>query len=194
MSKRPFTIGIDLDLTAVDTGTGWYLWLLKHFPQIEDIPKENIDYNLSKYFGESKTGLLPYDYWSNNHLYDDLEFINGFVEALTEWKTKGDRAIFISHTKSGHFKSKFRMLKKLPMVSFGDGKSDAFVATKEKGLLSGAVDVMIDDRIDMLNQFDDSVVKILYKTPYTQKESPRTQFDLISDNWYEIRDFVSSLR
>lgn len=193
MRNKKLTIGIDVDLTIVDTGLDWLFWLQKHFPQVKEMPLKNIDYNLSVYFGPSKTGLEHYDYWSNNHLYDDLEFMPGFESALSAWKNEGHRAIFISHTKSGHFKSKFRMLKNLPMVSFGDGKGDAFVATKEKGLLSGAVDVMIDDRIDMLNQFDDSVVKILFKTPYTQKEEPKTKFDLVSNDWNEIRSFIQDL-
>lgn len=192
-SNRPFTIGIDLDLTSVDTGRGWYEWLCRHFEQIEELPEGNIDYNLGKYFSPGTTGLTHFDYWDNNHLYDDLYLIKGAEETFQEWKRKGYRLIFISHTKSGHFKSKFRMLKKMPFLKFGDGSSDAFVATKEKGLLSDAVDVMIDDRIDMLNQFSDKVVKIQFETPYTQKETPRTTFDLVTDEWSDIRDFVEEI-
>lgn len=194
MTKKQLTIGIDLDLTSVDTGLGWYNWLCRHFPQLTDLPDNDIDYNLSVYFGENPTGLQHYDYWRNNHLYDDMEFIPGFVETIKSWKELGYRLIFISHTKSGHMKSKFRMLKRLPMVSFGNGDGDAFVATKEKGLLSGAVDVMIDDRIDMLNQFSDDVLKIQFLTPYTQKEKPKKNFDLISNDWYAISDFVVDLK
>lgn len=191
--KPVFSVGIDLDLTYVDTGLGWYLWLCKHFPQIEEIPDHDIDYNLGRYFGESRSGLKHMDYWSNNHLYDDLEPRPGAHDCIRDWKERGIRELFISHTKSGHFKSKFRMLKKEPFLNFGTGNGDAFIATKEKGLLSGALNVMIDDRIDMLNQFDDHVVKILFKTPYTQKETPRVPFDLVSDSWVEINEFVNEV-
>lgn len=181
-------IGIDIDLTLVDSGKGWENWLKKHFPQTKVIPNKNINYNLSEYFGESSTGLKHFDYWSNNHLYDDMDFEEGAYSSLKNLKEKGFNLIFISHTKSGHFKSKFRLLKKLDFLDFSNG--DAFIATKEKGTLSGCLAAMVDDRNKFLNQFEDEVIKIKFDTLYSQEEEPRVQYDLVSRNWTEIADFI----
>ena len=48
------TIGVDIDLTIVPSDVYWEAWLKRHFEQISEIPKENADYNLGKYFKESK--------------------------------------------------------------------------------------------------------------------------------------------
>lgn len=181
-------IGVDIDLTIVDTGNGWRSWLEKHFPQIKEIPEHNISYNLGEYFGKSKTGLTHFEYWDNNHLYDDLEFIHGVEESLRSIKECGHNLYFTSHTRPGHFKSKFRMLNRLGFVDFSKG--DAFFATQEKGALSGCISVMVDDRNKFLNQFSGDVIKIRYDTPYSQDQDKRVVYDLCSGSWTSIADFI----
>jgi len=183
------TIGVDIDLTIVPSDVYWEKWLKKHFKQILEIPEENADYNLGKYFAESKFGLKHMDFWDNPHLYDEMEFIPGCYDALEDLKKCGHNLLFISHTRSGHFSSKFRLLNKLPFLQFESGCQDGFIATKEKGVLSPAVDIMIDDRNKFLNQFF-NVKTILFKTRYTQDELPKRKHYLESSDWAEITENI----
>lgn len=181
-------IGVDIDLTLVKSDIPWESFLIRHFPQVKEIPEKDVDYDLGNYFGENPYGLKHMDFWDNNHLYDDMFPVPEAVECLRALKEAGHKLIFISYTKSNHFSSKVRMLKKLDFVDFKNG--DAFFATKEKGAMSGAVDVMIEDRNKFLNQFSDEVIKIKMKTRYTQDEPARINYDLETNNWNEIKDFI----
>lgn len=184
-------IAVDIDLTIVDTGASWLAWLKQHFPMEQVVPCSEVSYNLGEYFGESTTGLHHFEYWDNNHLYDELEFIHGVVENLGILKSHGHNIYFVSHTRPGHFKSKFRMLSRLEFIDFKGG--DAFLATQEKGSLSGSVDVIIDDRHAFLNQFADDVIKIKFSTPYTQDEELIGTVDLATSDWTVIKDFIMDI-
>lgn len=188
MNKQKIKIGIDIDLTLVPSDVAWKKWLIKHFPQISEIPEVDVDYNLGVYFGESPVGLNKMDFWCNNHLYDEIEVFPEALDAIKAFKEAGFDIGFISHTKSGHYKSKFRMLKRIPYLDFDNG--DSFIATKEKGFLSGSIDVMIDDRNKFLNQFFWETVKIKFETPYTQCEQDIKYYDLKTKHWKEIKEFV----
>lgn len=185
------TIGVDIDLTIVPSDVYWEAWLKRHFEQISEIPKENADYNLGKYFKESKNGLKHMDFWDNPHLYDEMELLPGCYDALKALKESGHNLLFISHTRSGHFSSKFRLLSKLPFLEFESGSKDGFIATKEKGVLSPALNIMIDDRNKFLNQFYD-VKTVLFETRYTQDETPKV-YDLQTSNWGEIVKYINKI-
>src|SRR5690606_28249698 len=95
----------------------------------------------------------------------------GCVEALGELKKLGWDIIVVSAIKGFHAKSKYYFLKKyLPFL-------DGVVYTKEKGFVN--VDVMIDDRDDILNQFDGTkTLKIKFHTQYEQKEPSTAHFTI----------------
>lgn len=184
-------IGVDIDMSMVRSDIPWENYLDRHFPKIQDIPDREVEYNLGYYYGESPVGLTHMDFWQNNHLYDDLSPAPEVIEALKAFKEAGHNLGFISYTKSGHFSSKFRMLNRLPFLDFNNG--DSFIATKEKGFLSGSVDVMIEDRNKFLNQFSDEVIKIKVQTRFKQDEPPRVAYDLVTNNWLEIKNFILDL-
>lgn len=184
-------IGVDIDLSIVRSDLAWENWLDRHFPKLTDMPLKGVDYDLGNYYGKNEYGLKHMDFWENNHLYDELQIIPAAVDALRAFKEAGHNVGFLSYTKSGHFTSKFRMLSRLDFLDFKNG--DSFIATKEKGFLSGSVEVMIDDRNKFLNQFSDDVIKIKIDTRYTQEEEPRVQYDLVTSNWKSIQDFVLDL-
>lgn len=186
----------DIDLTFVDSGTPWLNWLVSVYGVEPDFtikaPGDLIHYNLSKYFPKPLIHQInPYDFWEDPHLYDKLRPIKGAVQALESIKAAGHPIRFGSYCKNGHFSSKARMVKRetshfLDIETGATG--DGFYATKVKNGIKGAV--IIDDRNQFLNQFDDDVIKIKFLTPYTQDEAPRCKYDLETDDWAEIRDFT----
>lgn len=185
-------VGIDIDLTIVPSDIYWEQWLKKHFKQKCEIPDKDVDYNLGNYFEESSTGLHHMDFWDNPNLYDEMDLYPSCYEALKLIKEDGHDLVFISHTRPGHFSSKFRLLKRMPFLFFDSGYDDGFIATKEKGVLSNALDIMVDDRNKFLNQFY-GVGTVLYKTKYKQDEKPRDIYDLETSDWKEIIKFIRKI-
>jgi len=195
--SKPLQIGIDVDLTWVDSGTAWIVWMEKMYNVKVDwtLPPENpqglLYYNVSKYFPTpSAHQLAPYDFWEEQHLYDGLHPRAGAIEALRDLVAAGHFAHFISMCKKGHFSSKVRHIKRYTedFMSIEPGSGHGFYATKNKSMLR--VDVIIDDRNSFLNQFPDDVIKIKFATPYDQDEPLRSPPALETDNWLEIRDFL----
>jgi len=196
-NKTP--IIIDVDLTVVDSGWPWMDWMATVYdmpPNQEMLDKDSangglINYNLSVYFPDRcKEAIPPYEFWEDPHLYDKLRPIPGVVEAVKALHEAGHPIRFVSYCKKGHFSSKVRFLKRLfPFLDL-DGGSDGcgFWATKNKAGVKGGV--IIDDRHQFLNQFEDDVIKIKFDTPFTQDEAPRVKYDLVSSSWGEIKDYL----
>lgn len=196
-NKTP--ILIDVDLTFVDSGWPWLDWMEVVYQMKADVDLMNNDfqetglfnYNLSKYFPtRCKTAIDPYDFWEDPHLYDKLVPNPGAVEAIKRLHEAGYPIRFVSYCKKGHFSSKVRFLKRnCPFLDL-DGGTDGsgFWATKNKAGVKGGV--IIDDRHQFLNQFEDDVIKIKFQTQFSQDELPRTKYDLVSDCWPEIADFI----
>jgi 5'(3')-deoxyribonucleotidase len=176
------TIGIDVDLTLVATDVLWEKWLrdngaildpwwLETFAPVEK------PYDVSKMF-ILPDGLDPYAFWRSKTLYDGLDFLSGAKEVIHYWHVCGHKIVFVSAIKGDHHKSKYYLLAENFPYNSG------VVFTKEKGLVK--LDVMIDDRDDILNQFDGTkTLKIKFHTPYEQKE-PSTAHFTIKD-WKDER-------
>lgn len=197
MKVNTLKIGIDVDLTFVDSGTPWIEWLEKVYGVKMDLslpppnPQGMLYYNVSKYFPPAKVHQLsPYEFWEDPYLYDKLKPLPGAVEAVAAWAKAGHFNHFVSYCMKGHFSSKVRFLKRETeeFFSLEPGSGHAFYATKHKAGVD--VDVIIDDRNEFLNQFGPEVIKIKFKTPYDQSEELKTSIDLETDDWYTIRDFV----
>jgi hypothetical protein len=194
MMKEP--ILVDVDLTFVDSGTPWMDWLVNVNgcnPDFSKSPENGqIHYNLGKYFpAPGEYGVCPFEFWEDPYLYDKLRPMFGAVSALESLKKEGHPIRFVSHCKTGHFSSKARFLKRecghfldLEKGTTGDG----FYATKVKSGVSGRV--IIDDRNEFLNQFSDDVIKIKFKTSYTQTVPPRVGYDLETNSWLKIKEFI----
>lgn len=197
MRKTP--IIIDVDLTIVDSGLPWLEWMENVYQCKADKEAMQYDlhetglynYNLSKYFPERcKEALEPYEFWEDPHLYDKLQPLPGAVEAIKALHDAGHPIRFVSYCKKGHFSSKVRFLKRhFPFLDL-DGGSDGsgFWATKNKAGVKGGV--IIDDRNEFLNQFEPEVVKIRFKTPFSQNKEPNCKYDLVSNSWEDIESFI----
>lgn len=195
--SRILNIGIDVDLTWVDSGSPWIRWMEKVYGvQVNwdlppKLPSGALYYNVSKYFPPPKEHqLAPYEFWEEQHLYDSLEPREGAVEALRALVKAGHFAHFISMCKKGHFSSKVRHIKRHTddFMSIEPGSGHGFYATKNKGMIK--VDVIIDDRNSFLNQFGDDVIKIKFDTPYDQDEELIGTVDLVTGDWTVIKDFL----
>ena len=174
-------IVVDVDGTVVNPYHLWWSWMehitkeSKSFPSLD----EPIEYNLSEYFSEefSQIGRDPMDFWRGDNLYDFLSPIEGSVEVLWSLFEKGFKIHFASHCKGGHMKSKVNFLKRhFPM--------NAFYATQEKeGLVC---DIIIEDRVDIINRFSDDKLKIILESPFTQEEPPLNDLPYVVSNWRDI--------
>lgn len=196
-NKTP--ILIDVDLTFVDSGWPWLDWMEVVYQTKPDQAMMHKDfhetglynYNLSKYFPNRCTSAIqPYDFWEEPFLYDKMQPRPGAVAAIRQLYAAGHPIRFVSYCKKGHFSSKVRFLKRhCPFLDL-DGGSDGsgFWATKNKAGVKGGV--IIDDRNQFLNQFEDDVLKIKFYTQFSQDEEPRVQYDLESDCWPEIAAFI----
>lgn len=197
-------LGVDVDLTLVDTGSEWWKWLSNYgnvhterdilkFKDRECLYKLN--YDLTKYFPDFMEKCLsnPFDFWKQEDLYDNLTPLQNSVEVLRQLVDTGHDIVFISHCHGGHFKSKVDWLKK--HFSFTDiGGKGGFIATKEKYLVN--VDVMIDDRIENLLNFPEEVVKIYFNTIYADNEFVKSDADIITsidDGWLDIKEYFNDV-
>ena len=199
MTMRKEAIIVDVDLTVVDSGWPWLYWMEAVYNTTADYDRMAIDrelhgllnYNLSAYFPNRCTqALSPYEYFEDPHLYDKLLPLPGVVDAIYRLWKAGHPIRFVSYCKKGHFSSKVRFLKRhFPFIDLDSGAcGSGFYATKNKAGVSGRY--VIDDRHEFLNQFPDDVLKIKFKTQYTQSEEPKVVYDLVSNNWERIADFI----
>lgn len=186
-------IGIDLDVTLIDSPKSWFEWLqcmcggdyeFTPWPYFkEKIIKEKgqINYNLAAYFPEPKNKNVDVkNWWRGDTTYDTVKAVKGGVEAVTELSKYHD-IVFISALKGNHHKSKHCWLKRHFDFDFG------FVGTQEKELIN--VDVMIDDRVCVLNRFDKSVTTIRYDSPYLQTEEP-TREHYVAETWEDVLKII----
>ncbi len=127
-----------------------------------DLLNNECRYEWSDYFKPAYKDEIN-AFWKQTNLYDDVELFGG-VKSVVASLSKFTDIVFISSCVDEHTKSKRDFIERyFPYARF--------VSTYDKGLID--VDVMIDDRNDVLNQFDDSVGKIKVITPYTQEEDLR---------------------
>lgn len=186
-------IGIDIDLTVVDTVMsegGWFDYLKRlsksHLMRDDILRMESVPYALGSLFPQL-TKEESQHFWRSPRLYDKLLPKDRAVDAVNTFVSMGHNIYFVSHCRPEHYTSKFEFVKKwfnVPKQQF------AFISTEEKGALN--IDVMIDDRHNFLNQFlmQKNVIKILMKTPYTQDQALLLDPDLHTDSWELIRDFI----
>ena len=151
-------LAVDVDMTVVDTGQGWYNYL-KYFNGLgkTNFPEDgSLPYNLSKVFPNVQD---PMEYWRNLD-YFKFQPLGGAVECLKEL-SKDFHIAFISQVDGTHAKSKFQWLDHHFPFKAG------FIPTHEKWLMNGSVVAMADDRLKVLEGFDLGK-RILFDTPYTQ--------------------------
>ena len=155
MIKR--LLGVDVDLTVCPSDVGWYSWLQKQGQQMCWVGDyEPLPYNLGQLF---PTVEDPHQYWREVD-YSQFKPIQGSVEAL-EKLSQYFGIVFISRIKGNHTKSKYYWLKEhFPFMT-------EYVATHGKWVMNNSVECMIDDRLDVLKQFDFNK-RVCFNTPYAQ--------------------------
>lgn len=168
----------------VDVSQGWLAYLNAYYKQTANIPEENIEYNLSKYFtiqdhqfAMGVDGLTKYWTWDN--LYDYAVPLPHTRKIANKWIEQGHDVVFVSMALGNHFESKKLFLEKY-------FKGASFVVTSRKDLIP--CDVFIDDRNNFLNMAD-ARYKFKVKTPYTQ-EVELTSEVVVVNNFDEISKYL----
>ena len=159
-------LGVDVDLTVVDTGREWYNFLRGvseiQVPEYEEFLALNTvaPYDMTNVFKDMDYQKCL-SYWRDEFLYDNLEPLKDAVQVLEDLKiSKGCEIVFVSTIKGNHHKSKYYFLKKnFPFL-------DGFIATKEKKYAK--IDIMVDDRLNVLELLDRNVVAVQKITPFDQ--------------------------
>ncbi len=152
-------VGVDVDQTVVDAAAHWLGFLCKSNKVKWDKWVWNCgnwDYNLTNYVWDFEGDYL--EYWKQAGLYDDLTPVKGSQECINELKDNVE-FVFITHCVGNHYRSKVEFLNKFfPDVPV--------IVTGTKGFVN--VDVMIDDRVDFLDQFGDNTLKVLLYTIHSR--------------------------
>lgn len=179
-------VGVDVDLTLVDSDLHWkaYLDAVGHWADASPFERAGVlDYDLSKHY-LLPPSFDPYDFWRSNSCYDVMKPKEGAVQVLSELQLMGHDIVFISATKGLHGKSKYNwLLRHFPFMS-------GVIFTKEKQYVK--CDVLIDDRNSFLQKMPDNVKLIKYWTRYTQDVNLTKQHSIV-DQWWDVPNVIYNL-
>lgn len=168
-------IGVDIDGCVVNTGDHWLSYLQGRYEQISHQPYK-VPYDCSELFA-IPYDCDPYSFWRDPHLYEGLRPIEGSVGELGRLKGSGHEIVFISQAKGFHHKSKYQFIDRwFPF-------RDAVILTKEKHYVN--VDIMIDDKYDVLDAFSEDVITVKFQDRYLQAPPKRSHIEV--DSWETIR-------
>jgi 5'(3')-deoxyribonucleotidase len=167
-------IGVDVDLTVVDTLTPWIKWY-------EKLTGHNIFKDIShKLYGIEelmKEHKDPLEFWKSSTLYDNLIPIEGSVKTLECMSNKND-VVFISSCFPEHIKSKEYFLNR--NFPFHKG----FISTSQKEFIQ--CDYYIDDYSKYLRNMKNRNVDchcMMFESPLNTKD---LEFERV--NWNSIMD------
>jgi 5'(3')-deoxyribonucleotidase len=166
LGENTMRIGIDFDICTIRSDIFWLRWLNEAAQNnftleqlVEDWGYGEVPYDLSALFNMPK-GLRALDFWKCRYLYDTMHPRPEAKAVLDQWAKEGHELIFISSVKGDHSKSKYlNIMRNFPHTS-------GVIFTKEKHYVD--VDVMIDDRVDILEKFNGNVTTVQIPTPYKQ--------------------------
>lgn len=183
------TITIDVDGVVVEPYYLWWQWMEctcgVYRPMPERKGDELVDYDLSKYFKKElkKLRVDALDFWRGTDVYNFLRPMPGSVEVIKKLAEEGHKIMWATHCKGFHTRSKYRFIERNYPIK-------GFFATKEKHEIR--TDVMIDDRVDVLNKFYNNESLVLFDSPFTQKESPALPMTTVK-NWNQVYEFIRTL-
>ena len=179
-------IGVDVDLTLVDSDLHWKAYLdavgvWKEPYRFEDAIILN--YDLSKHY-LLPVGFDPYDFWRSSSCYDTMKPKDGSIDCLSGLAVEGHKIVFVSATKGLHGKSKYNWLQRhFPFMA-------GAIFTKEKQFVN--CDILVDDRNNFLQKMPDTTKLIKYETKYTQ-DAVLTKPHRLADGWYGAQTILWSL-
>ena len=167
-------IAVDVDLTVVEMINSWVEWYYKKTGvKLEEFKSKT--WNIEELMIHHND---PMEFWKNPNLYDEVSPIENSVEVLRELSEDYD-IVFVSHCLPEHENSKRYFIKR--NFPFAKG----FISTGDKGFVK--CDIVIDDYIKYLSNFDDFVVKIMHKS-FINYDSPIEGIPLLE--WKEIKDYI----
>lgn len=89
-------VGVDIDITLVETGVEWWKWLKMydnrstqtHIQKEYKRWKVKFDYDLSVYFPtfEYQSSRRPHDFWKQGNLYNGLPPLPNSVNVIKGWQ------------------------------------------------------------------------------------------------------------
>jgi 5'(3')-deoxyribonucleotidase len=172
-------IGIDVDLTVVDTLEPWIRWFYyktgSHFP--EELIKgdgDGLDDIMRKYMPKD---MDPFLYWEQADLYADLKPIPVASEFIERVIDDGHSVVFVTLSAHGHYGSKERFLRKF------FPRNSGIVHTADKHLV--CMDMFIDDNIKMVQKVN-SLSKYPVKTFLHKTKLNVNCEELAPMTWEEI--------
>lgn len=169
-------IGVDVDLTIVDTLTPWLDWFKSKTGK--DLPSHEIEgHNLELVMNSYLDGLDAVSYWESHDLYDDITPIPEAKHFIDSAISAGHEIVFITVSNHGHFRSKARFLnREFPNAS-------GIIHTNLKWMID--IDVIIDDNTEILKQVRD-------KSPHIEIFQVKTQLNrntpFIRHDWVDIKN------
>lgn len=181
---RKLRVGVDVDQAVVDAADGWLGFLIgSSVNQVDwdkwDEDRSQWDYDLTKYIVDFEGD--PLKYWKQAGLYDTLTPIEGSEVCINTLKEYID-FVFITHCVGDHYRSKVDFLNKFfPDVPV--------IVTSSKGFVD--VDVMIDDRLDFLDQFGDNTLKVLFPSEYKQNIEKKNNIRDEYKSWQDIQTMLT---
>lgn len=170
-------IGIDVDNTVVGLDRLWYKWIEERYPlpweidfdariinksgRIVTFDEEPLPYNYAEITGCKKT---THNFFNCVDIYDEAVPYDGAKEVIRELR-KNHEVIFISAIgkHGGHYNSKLNFLRR----HFGRSVEMISAVSAIKYLVN--VDVMIDDRVGVLEKFDAIGKKTIWRNDKTHQ-------------------------
>lgn len=183
-----FTVLCDVDVCVAPSDKWWLTWL-ERVTGVKLQTGGKLNYDLTRYFKSELeyNNLTGYEFWEQEGLYDNMEPVEGSVEALEAIVELGGRLVFVSHEMGLHGLSKRRWLDKhFPFAT-------ATILTVDKGgfnsksLVEG--DYIIEDRYDGLKDFTWGATNgIILNTPYIEPKPVEIDY-VVCDDWNSIKRY-----
>lgn len=186
-----FTVLCDIDVTVAPSDVKWAKWLESVTGC--KLPSKNkqskICYDLTTYVKKelSYNGITGFEFWGMEGIYDDMEPVEGSVDALKSIVAIGGRLVFVSHEMGLHGASKRGFIARhFPFAT-------TTILTKEvkgfntKSLVKG--DYFIEDRYEGLQDFSKGFIKgVILNTPYINPR-PLGIRHTVCDDWTGVKDY-----
>lgn len=161
------TIICDVDGVAADLLTPWLGRYNKDYN--DNVKPSDIKEWGTHVFLKPECGLKFYDYLEDPTLYDEVLPNEDCLNFCNEMRGVGWRIVFATVTPISCFGIKYKWLVKHKFLA--DDQLEDFVEIKDKTLLRGAADILIDDGIHNTHPwYTAGRTPILYRQPYNENK------------------------
>jgi len=179
-SNRKPILGIDVDLTIVDTLNPWLEWYESqtgHRINLSDLPEDQ--YSIHHLMDKHDN---PMEFWGACDLYDNLCIFPEAVRVIQKLSELVD-IVFISHCVPSHIESKLALLERFL------GKKYPFIDTEYKQFVK--VDFFVDDNVKMLDNMHESYPEtVIFKWETQVNKAVSRSYWIPCKEWAKIEDIV----